>query len=288
MQYKGAIKSGAFDKAVDRYRGRMKAKHPPHVRRHALAEAAAEGKKRDSILLSEEDANREALEFLETLPAKIIEMSQEFHDGIQFFMASSSGRNKAEMPPGLDRLLDEIAVAAKPRTTSVEQNKKTASRRMGKRVRDEVMQDHEARQKLFTVSVETALRRIIDAAEEALDAQAVRDYVVRQRTDSNPDSMTTVERTAIEEEEDAIEDAQEAEIEERQEEEMDKEEGGSYTDDMTSDNPNASQLSVPIPEGVARLRNEHLNLGENGRSGTPSSSRGPSRMVSFMPLSTSG
>ncbi|KAF5389779.1 hypothetical protein D9757_006017 [Collybiopsis confluens] len=107
-------------------------------------------------------------EKLEELPRRILTHARLFHEDLQYFVGPgsiSSDRGpsgKEKIPQSLKALLDDIAGAPK----------------FGERIQMEILQDKDARQKLFALSIETALRKMIEAAEEAIESLEERDRLL--------------------------------------------------------------------------------------------------------------
>ncbi|KIK54974.1 hypothetical protein GYMLUDRAFT_48173 [Collybiopsis luxurians FD-317 M1] len=105
---------------------------------------------------------------LEELPRRILAHTRAFHEHLQFFVGpgsinSNGGSSREEqIPQSLKTLLDDIAGASK----------------FGERIQMEILQDKEARQTLFTLSIEKALRKMIEAAEEAIESLEERDRLL--------------------------------------------------------------------------------------------------------------
>ncbi|KAL0957982.1 hypothetical protein HGRIS_000159 [Hohenbuehelia grisea] len=97
---------------------------------------------------------------LEALPHRILEHARSFHEHVQYFVGGHHhAQGGSAVPAGVRKLMDDIAGAEK----------------LGERIKEEVLQDEDARQTLFTLSIEEALRNMIKVSEEALAALKARD-----------------------------------------------------------------------------------------------------------------
>ncbi|KAJ3872872.1 hypothetical protein F5051DRAFT_381756 [Lentinula edodes] len=105
---------------------------------------------------------------LEELPRSILAHARLFSEHLQYFVGPGSvGANGGpssgqEIPPSLKKLMDDIAGASK----------------FGERIQTEILQDAEARQTLFTLSIEKALRKMIETAEDAIQSLEERDRLL--------------------------------------------------------------------------------------------------------------
>ncbi|KAJ7636869.1 hypothetical protein FB45DRAFT_907554 [Roridomyces roridus] len=175
-KYRNAIYAGVFDRAVKRYRERVR----------LLAEKARRGKKANAHnpppLMephlagpSTDDAvhksHLKVQEQLEALPHKILADAKMFHEHLSYFVSKgkSMGVDSDDpLPPGLQKLMNEI----------------TSAERLGERVKREILQDDDARHTLFTLSIEQALRKMITSAEDALLALEEREQLVQMQQEA--------------------------------------------------------------------------------------------------------
>ncbi|KAF7291980.1 Tandem pore domain k+ channel [Mycena indigotica] len=175
-KYHSVMHTGVFDRAVKRYRERAKViaekgrkgrthpgsgQTPPPLNHHRSRE--------DQL----RDAHDRTQTQLEALPHKILADAKTFHEHLSYFVGSgnSAGMDSGEdLPPGLQQLLNEI----------------TGAERIGERIKREILQDEDARQTLFTLSIEQALRKMINSAESALQALEERERLLRHATGSAP------------------------------------------------------------------------------------------------------
>ncbi|KAJ7676477.1 hypothetical protein B0H17DRAFT_1080152 [Mycena rosella] len=168
-KYHSAIHAGVFERAVKRYRERAR----------AIAEKARRGKNKllsplapDHPALvphqSREDLLKEAhtrtQTQLEALPHKILADAKMFHEHLSYFVGPGNKvtvDSGEQLPPGLQQLMNEI----------------TGAEKLGERVKREILQDEDARHTLFTLSIEQALRKMINSAEAAIQALEEREQL---------------------------------------------------------------------------------------------------------------
>ncbi|KAJ6600011.1 hypothetical protein DFH09DRAFT_628154 [Mycena vulgaris] len=174
-KYHSALHAGVFERAVKRYRERAR----------AIAEKARRGKNKLlapvhhaplSAHHSTEDMMKEAHTHtqtqLEALPHKILADAKMFHEHLSYFVGPG---NKVtvdsgdQLPPGLQQLMNEI----------------TGAEKLGERIKREILQDEDARHTLFTLSIEQALRRMINSAESVVQALEERERLLHQHEASS-------------------------------------------------------------------------------------------------------
>lgn len=173
-RYKSAMHTPIFNKVVKRYRER--ARHEPGPPQPALRPVTPSGQPMRPRSETLEESRARAQRQLEELPHKILQDTRTFHENIQYFLnttardmiagdsaAGGAGAGSAELQPpeGLKKLLDDIA----------------AAEGIGDGVKSQILQDEDARNTLFMLSVEKSLRKMIGAAEGALQALAERDLL---------------------------------------------------------------------------------------------------------------
>ncbi|KAK1219250.1 Potassium channel [Marasmius sp. AFHP31] len=108
---------------------------------------------------------------LEHLPSRIIQHCQTFRDHIRFLSHRDDEILKREnVPEGLKRLLDDIIGTTTSEGTSEDGARSGIRRRRKEEMRDEILQDRDTRQTLFALSIERELRKMIEAAEDAMAA----------------------------------------------------------------------------------------------------------------------
>ncbi|KAJ3996122.1 hypothetical protein F5050DRAFT_1761769 [Lentinula boryana] len=112
---------------------------------------------------------------LEQLPRRILAHAHLFSEHLQYFVGPGSvghnggPSNGQEVPSSLRKLMDDIAGASK----------------FGERIQTEILQDADARQTLFTLSIEKALRKMIEAAEDAIESLEERNRLLALNEDYN-------------------------------------------------------------------------------------------------------
>ncbi|KAJ7150894.1 hypothetical protein C8R43DRAFT_887165 [Mycena crocata] len=166
-KYHSALHAGVFQRAVKRYRerartlarGKNKLLSPTSPRRPPLS-----GHQSAEDVLNEMHARTQTQ--LEALPHKILADARTFHEHLSYFvgpgnkMTVDSGE---ELPPGLQQLMNEI----------------TGAEKLGERIKREILQDEDARHTLFTLSIEQALRKMINSAEAAIQALEERERLLQ-------------------------------------------------------------------------------------------------------------
>lgn len=118
--------------------------HPhPHLHFRAFSDSQLHNTKVHGLNRTLHHADKK----LEELPRRILTHARLFHEHLQYFVgpgsaANGSGRPSKDdkIPQSLKRLMDDIAGASK----------------FGERIQKEILQDSEARQTLFTLSIESA------------------------------------------------------------------------------------------------------------------------------------
>ncbi|KAH9939855.1 hypothetical protein B0H21DRAFT_885240 [Amylocystis lapponica] len=185
LRYKSALHSRVFDTAVKKYRKKQAQESARIPRAHSrlqnvsrLTQAIVGQSDDDGTAPSPVDvgASRDvARRELEALPGKIIQHARTFHDYMQYFVDARGSRHPpdsagaetgmgmgTDVPGELRHLLDDIA----------------EGEHIGERVKREILQDEDAKNTLFMLSIEHALRKMIQAAEQTLAALAERDALV--------------------------------------------------------------------------------------------------------------
>ncbi|KAJ7056198.1 hypothetical protein C8F01DRAFT_993501 [Mycena amicta] len=167
-KYHTALHTGVFNRAVKRYRERArtmaersrKGRNNPTPQHEAPPPLNRHQSKEDVL---REVHSRTQLQ-LETLPHKILADAKMFHEHLSYFVGSGNKPgvdSGQELPPGLQQLMNEI----------------TGAEKIGERIKREILQDEDARQTLFTLSIEQALRKMINSAESALQALEEREQL---------------------------------------------------------------------------------------------------------------
>ncbi|KAF9067066.1 hypothetical protein BDP27DRAFT_1226488 [Rhodocollybia butyracea] len=155
-RYKTVLQSTRiFDRAVSKYQAREKANASTNT------EKRTHGSHSD-VLYSTQKVEKQ----LEELPQRILNHARLFHEHLQYFVGPGSDArghsSQHRIPESLTKLMDDIAGASK----------------FGEKIQTEILQDKEARQTLFTLSIEKTLRKMIEAAEEAKESLAERDRLL--------------------------------------------------------------------------------------------------------------
>ncbi|KAK7059765.1 tandem pore domain k+ channel [Favolaschia claudopus] len=166
------VHAGIFDRVVDRYRQRAQA---VAVRR-GKSRIASSQQQPLSPEKSSEDAIQEAHSRtqtqLEALPQRILSDARTFTEHLSYFVGS--GRkvevdSGEELPPGLQQLMKDVLGGEK----------------LGERFKREILQDEDARQTLFALSIEHALQKIIESAQDALHALQERERLLQHHSLTN-------------------------------------------------------------------------------------------------------
>ncbi|KAJ6608227.1 hypothetical protein B0H10DRAFT_1816320 [Mycena sp. CBHHK59/15] len=191
-KYHTALHAGVFERAVKRYRERARAiaeKTRLRGKNKPLSPSSTQTElPRPPLLehLSMEDALSEShirvQAQLEALPHKILADAKTFHEHLSYFVgpgnAISTGSGD-DLPPGLQQLMAEI----------------TGAEKLGERIKREILEDEDARHTLFTLSIEKALRKMINSAESAMQVIEERERLMAlhqlqssqaQNTDATP------------------------------------------------------------------------------------------------------
>ncbi|KZO91976.1 hypothetical protein CALVIDRAFT_601812 [Calocera viscosa TUFC12733] len=93
---------------------------------------------------------------LEALPAELLRQAKNLHEHLNFLSKPPHG---ADMPPSMQKMIDEIAEAEK----------------LDARMKSSLMEDEEARRTLFMMSYEKSLNQLINSAEKAVELLAKRE-----------------------------------------------------------------------------------------------------------------
>ncbi|KAK7047856.1 Potassium channel [Paramarasmius palmivorus] len=158
-RYKDVFRIGVFTRAVEKLRAKEQEDAIRRARSKPAPSVSGEGS--STAASSRSSANDHAKRRLEQLPRQIIQHCKSFHDHMQFVSSPRriDGKEQERMPVGIQKLLDEIDGVEK----------------LENRIKNEILQDLDARQTLFTLSIERELRKMLEAAEEALAALDERD-----------------------------------------------------------------------------------------------------------------
>lgn len=199
-RYKNAVHIRAFNKAVKRYRQRVQRVGSASGRRdHHLRLRSSILDRADPSSLLQEKARPElhsppvfsfpqahagpnkisesrapALEALEALPSHVLHHAKTFRTYLRLFVNEGNharsqgfGGGMTEVSGNLRKLLDEIALSGS----------------LGMATKEEILQDRDARHTLFVLSIEKALQKMIDAAQDAMEAVQER-KLTEQRTNA--------------------------------------------------------------------------------------------------------
>jgi len=171
-RYKSAIQSTGFDRAVKRYRERARVTYPR--RKYMVGPVLppspmddkldSSSRMRDSKLdcssqVALLDSQKRVQDHLEELPYQILRHARTFQDHVHYFVGGPQGTKDEDLPAGLKKLMNDIL----------------GSQRLAEKIRSEILEDPDARNTLFTLSIEKALRKMVEVAEQALDVLEERD-----------------------------------------------------------------------------------------------------------------
>ncbi|KZO90531.1 voltage-gated potassium channel, partial [Calocera viscosa TUFC12733] len=145
-RYKTAVvRHGMLDRAV-KHMHDAQAKEEANLRNHTKDHPPTPVSK--AIDKSQKD--------LEALPAELLRQAKNLHEHLNFLSKPPHG---ADMPPSMQKMIDEIAEAEKLDT----------------RMKNSLMEDEEARRTLFMMSYEKSLNQLINSAEKAVELLAKRE-----------------------------------------------------------------------------------------------------------------
>ncbi|KAF7348617.1 Tandem pore domain k+ channel [Mycena venus] len=172
-KYHSALHAGIFERAVKRYRERARAlaertrrgKNQAHSASSPQRPPLSAHQSTDDIL---KEVHTRTQTQLEALPHKILADAKTFHEHLSYFVAAGNKMNVDsgdDLPLGLQQLMSEI----------------TGAEKISERIKREILQDEDARHTLFTLSIEQALRKMINSAEAALQALEQREQLLQQR-----------------------------------------------------------------------------------------------------------
>ncbi|KAJ7474538.1 hypothetical protein B0H11DRAFT_2035816 [Mycena galericulata] len=171
-KYHNALHAGVFERAVKRYRRLIDEKVPRGKNKRVSPLTTPPARSRPTLsanpstLDALNDSHTRTQAELEALPHKILADAKTFHEHLSYFVG---GGNKVkvdsgdDLPPGLQKLMDEI----------------TGAEKLGERIKREILQDEDARHTLFTLSIEQALRKMINSAESAVQALEERERLMQ-------------------------------------------------------------------------------------------------------------
>ncbi|KAJ6469379.1 hypothetical protein C8R45DRAFT_1078707 [Mycena sanguinolenta] len=166
-QYHSILHAGIFHRAVKRYRQQAHVLAEKTRRRSRSLSAPLQSRNQSVEDILNEVHIRTQTQ-LETLPHKILADAKIFHEHLSYFVGANKNVNvnsTDELPPGIVHLMKEI----------------TGAQKIGERIKREILQDDDARHTLFTLSIEQALRKMINSAEDAIQALEERERLLQQR-----------------------------------------------------------------------------------------------------------
>ncbi|KAF9652571.1 hypothetical protein BDM02DRAFT_2784109 [Thelephora ganbajun] len=155
-RYKSALYSGVFENAVKKYRQKTKAQNEKKAQEEDKQELNIFDKVRPSAV---EESSARAQHTLEDLPERVLEQARVFHQHIQYIVQAEP---EGAVTPDLKLMLDDIGRVQK----------------LDERVKDEILENKDARNALSMLSFERALRELIDVAESTRSALTERDIMM--------------------------------------------------------------------------------------------------------------
>ncbi|RDB30378.1 Outward-rectifier potassium channel TOK1 [Hypsizygus marmoreus] len=191
--YKRLFRSGAFAQALRRYRQHAKANTKrtdgtttsltlvptmPGPPDSAVSELYSPISFDDALSDSRERVRGQ----LEALPGKVLHHARTFDENVRYLITPETVDPSEEaVPDGLKQLLDDVAGVEK----------------LGKRIKGEVLQDRDARHALLAISIENALRQIIDIAEEAIESLRKRDRLTQLQSSTTNHGTQGTQTTLV-------------------------------------------------------------------------------------------
>jgi len=154
-KYKSAVHNGVFENAVKKYRQKMKNQSKNKVKEETAKVLTVPSRVRPSAA---EELSARAQRSLESLPGKVLEQAKVFHQCIHYLV---QGEPEGIVSTDLRSMLDDIG----------------QTRKLDEKMKEEILQDEEARNRLCMLIIEKALRDLIDLAEDTKSALAERDLV---------------------------------------------------------------------------------------------------------------
>ncbi|KAG6909925.1 hypothetical protein DXG01_014445 [Tephrocybe rancida] len=199
-RYKRIFSSGLVTQAVKRYqqRARDAASERRHFQSASLTLVSAQGPDTGTTYVQQyspvsagtlappipldaalSDSRKRVTGHLEALPAQVLQHARTFGEEAQFLIepgAVSMAQSQDGVPEGLKKLMDDV----------------TGIERLGERIKEEILGDADARHALLAISIENVLRKIMEIAEEAIEAVKERDRLAELKT-VDFDSQTSPE-----------------------------------------------------------------------------------------------
>jgi len=154
-KYKNAMHSGVFENAVKKYRQEAKAWGEKKPEEGDNEELDVPTRVHPTAV---EESSVRAQKSLENLPGQVLEQARVFHRHAQHLVQAEPEK---VVSPDLKLMLDDIS----------------RSQKLDEKVKDEILQDEDARNTLSVLSFERALRELINTAESALSTLAERDLL---------------------------------------------------------------------------------------------------------------
>lgn len=154
-KYKSAVHNGVFENAVKKYRQKMKIQSKKKAKEEAEKELKIPVRVRPSVA---EEVSARVQRSLEGLPGKVLERAKVFHRYIHHLV---QGEPVGAVSTDLRSMLDDIS----------------RTRKLDEKIKDEILKDEDARNRLCVLIIERALRELIDIAENTQSAVAERDLM---------------------------------------------------------------------------------------------------------------
>ncbi|KAG6857041.1 hypothetical protein H0H87_010395 [Tephrocybe sp. NHM501043] len=135
------------------------------------------------------DSQKKVAGHLEALPAQVLQHARTFGEEVQYLIEQDVAITQGQdgVPEGLKKLMDDVAGMEK----------------LGEKIKEEILGDPDARHvsidsaminALLALSIENVLRKIIEIAEEAIEAVKERDRLTELQTaDTSPQSRPKME-----------------------------------------------------------------------------------------------
>ncbi|KAL0579653.1 Potassium channel [Marasmius crinis-equi] len=178
-RYKNVLKAGTFTRMVEKYQTKQlemlraaKSRRKPAPVQSAQSSTGLNASPTAHQVPSDprpehtqtKDHHTRHLEHLEQLPRKIIQHCHTFREHLLFLSRHDEEVKKEAVPEALQKLLEDIIGTGDGAATS----RRTE-------MQSEILQDRDARHTLFALSVERELRKMAEAAEDAITAMKHRD-----------------------------------------------------------------------------------------------------------------
>jgi len=181
-KYRNALHSGTFEDAVKKYRQKKKAQTEEKGDEGITGGLNIPTKVRPLTL---EESSTRAQKSLESLPIQTLEQARVFHRHIQYFVQTEPG---GDVPPDLKIMLDDISRAQK----------------LDERVKDEILQDEDARNVSEDLPLTLPSAEIIESAPRHYQCSVLRVSPPLYWYPSIPDPVSGALRELIETAENAL------------------------------------------------------------------------------------